>query len=417
MSTIDNEVFARYLSSDGSLKEVAGRGKSRAADMMNANQHQTACQTPAADRRFTVRLSPTLSLAEEIDTARRAGQSVLSLSTPTFPEITEANALDFAFSNKLTPAEGLAPLRKAAREEFFGRWLLPEHQLFISAGAKIAEFAAMRALLPEQSTVLIVGPAWPSYEDIVRMAGHYPVMLPLDPTDNFSIGSLAVTEAFEKSDAAAMILSNPCNPTGRVHNGDELSILLAEAERRGAILMVDESFSNVMFDASAWQSAVARPSANLLLFNSFSKNYHLQGMRVGVCMAHEGIYKQIVAAHQTLMSSAPSLSQAAALATLRHGDSIPASSTYGAARAIALEIVERTGWPCSPNQGTFYLFPKLSDASNTLVRMRGEGLFLLKGDAFGACYGDHFRFCFGRPEEEMMEIRRRLERAGLLERR
>jgi aspartate/methionine/tyrosine aminotransferase len=366
---------------------------------------------------MTVRLSPTLSLAEEIDRARREGQSVLSLSTPTFPEITEANAQEFPFSNKLTPAEGLNPLRKAAREQFFGRWVLPDHQLFISAGAKIAEFAAMRALLPEQSTVLIVCPAWPSYEDIVRMAGHRPVMLQLDAADDFAVRASAVAEAFESSGAAAMILSNPCNPTGRVHSGEELDILLAEAERRGAFLMVDESFSNVMFDAAAWQGAVTRPSENLLLFNSFSKNYHLQGLRVGVCMAHERIYKQVVAAHQTLMSSAPSLSQAAALATLRHADSLPASSTYGASRSIALDIVERSGWRCSPNQGTFYIFPRLPDAGQTLARMRAEGLFALRGDAFGSTYGDHFRFCFGRPEEEMLEIRRRLERSGLLERR
>jgi aspartate/methionine/tyrosine aminotransferase len=382
------------------------------ADLLNTASHAPSPGHPGHG--VTVRLSPTLSLAEEIDRARREGQSVLSLSTPTFPEITEANAIDFPFSNKLTPAEGLAPLRKAAREEFFGRWVLPDHQLFISAGAKIAEFAAMRAVLPEQSTVLIVGPAWPSYEDIVRMAGYRPVMLQLDPADNFTIRAGAVAEAFTASGAGAMILSNPCNPSGRVHTGEELAILMDQAESRGAFLMVDESFSNVMFDAAAWQRAVTRPSEYLLLFNSFSKNYHLQGLRVGVCMAHVRIYKQVVAAHQTLMSSAPSLSQAAALATLRHSDSIPASSHYLASRAIALEIVERNGWQCSPNQGTFYIFPKLPQAEQTLARMRAEGLYPLSGDAFGARYGDHFRFCFGRPEEEMVEIRRRLERAGLL---
>lgn len=364
-----------------------------------------------------VRLSPTLSLAEEIDRARLDGQSVFSLSTPTFPEITEANALDFRFSNKLTPAEGLAPLRKAAQEKFFGRWVLPDHHLFISAGAKIAEFAAMRALLPEKSTVLIVGPAWPSYEDIVRMAGHRPFMLQLDPADNFTIRASAVAEAFTASGASAMILSNPCNPSGRVHTGEELTILLDLAEGSKALLMVDESFSNVMFDAAAWQRAVTRPSDHLMLFNSFSKNYHLQGLRVGVCMAHEWIYKQVVAAHQTLMSSAPSLSQAAALASLQHSESIPASSCYGASRSIALEIVERSGWQCSPNQGTFYIFPKLPHAEQTLARMREEGLYALRGDAFGARFKDHFRFCFGRPEEEMVEIRRRIVRAGLLERR
>ncbi len=109
--------------------------RDRMTDMKNADLLKTASHAPSIGPRMTVRRSPTLSLAEEIDRARREGQSVFSLSTPTFPEIMEANALEFPFSNKLTPAEGLYPLRKAAREEFFGRWVLPRGHARPSAGA------------------------------------------------------------------------------------------------------------------------------------------------------------------------------------------------------------------------------------------------------------------------------------------
>jgi aspartate/methionine/tyrosine aminotransferase len=114
--------------------------------------------------------------------------------------------------------------------------------------------------------------------------------------------------------------------------------------------------------------------------------------------------------HQALMSSAPSLGQAAALAALQAGKRMD----YSASRAIAVELIRRAGWSCLPNQGTFYHFPQLPDPADTLARLRAVGLFGLTGDIFGAPYANHLRLCFGRPAAEMAEILQRVDAAGLL---
>lgn len=361
-----------------------------------------------------IRRSPTLSLVEAIEEARQSGQDVLSLSTPTFPETELSASVLAAGSTRLSPAEGQPALRKAVRESLFGRWSLPEHQVLISAGAKSAIFSALRVLLRPQSAVLVVAPAWPSYEDLVQLAGHRSCHFATAANEQFRIVEDRLVAAVEATGASAIIVSNPSNPTGRIYQQSELDALLRTAGRFDATLMLDESFSSIVFDPAAWRASITQASPRLILFNSFSKNYHLQGLRVAAAMVHESRFAAVVACHQTILSAAPSVSQSIALATLAasRGDDI--ATSYLASREIARDIIERAGWALAPGLGSFYFFPRVADPDRTFERMRQVGLYPLAGSAFGEDYADHVRICFGKPEAEMLEIRRRLGSAGLL---
>lgn len=360
-----------------------------------------------------LRRSPTLALAEEIEEERRAGRDVLSLSTPTFPEADPARIAMAGASTRLSPAAGLAELRVAAREALFGRWMLPGHRILITAGAKAALYSTLRVLLPPRSPVLVLAPAWPSYADIIELADHRAVFHDTTADDGFRIDEARLRDDLAATEARAILLSNPCNPTGQILSAQELAALSRAAEHLDAHLLVDESFSHIVLDRPAWLNAVTGASDRLTLFNSFSKNYHLQGLRVAAAMVPRARLEEVVACHQTLMSAAPSLSQAVALATLRNEHGTDIGQAYRASHAIAAEIIRRAGWACQPAQGTFYFFPKIAEPVVTFERMRAAGLYPLEGGAFGAAYRDHFRLCFGKPETEMAEIARRLEAAGL----
>lgn len=358
-----------------------------------------------------LRRSPTLVLAEEIERARLRGEDVLSLSTPTFPPL-PLPALPAVGFNRLAPAEGDPELLAAVGGVLFGHWRLAEHRPVITAGAKAGLFSVLASLLPSGSTVLIVAPAWPSYADTARLAGHNPLLFETRSEDGFRIDPDGLRRMADTESAKAVILSNPCNPTGRIHGPDELSAVLDVAERVGALVLLDESFSELVFDAKAWAKAAVAGSAGLVLFNSFSKNYHLQGLRVAACLVNERHVAAVVAAHQTLVSSAPSISQTIALEVVRKAS--PVARAYDRPRAIAQDIVARAGWDCVPGSGTFYLFPRMNHPGPTHARMREAGLFSLTGDAFGPSYGAHIRLCFGKPEAEMEAIRRRLAAIGLI---
>lgn len=356
------------------------------------------------------RRSPTLALTDQIEAARKAGQDVISLSTPSFPMDQCVATAPLAFGMRLSAPEGDPMLREKVRSGLFGRWNLPDHEVCITAGAKAALFSVLRTLPVSGAAVLILGPAWPSYEDIVRLAGHIPHPVWTDFADSFRLDPNVLADCLRRTKARAVFLANPGNPTGRIYTQEELLGALNACRAAGAILLLDESFSEIVFDSAAWAASITTPDPALVIVNSFSKNHHLQGQRVAACLMHRSRMDNFVAVHQTLISSAPSFGQAAALAALGTGP----DTNYAEARAISAQIIARAGWPCQPNQGSFYHFPCLPNAQSIFAQLREVGLFSLDGSSFGAPYNDHLRLCFGRPKSEMTEIQKRIEALGLL---
>lgn len=360
--------------------------------------------------RKAFRRSPTLVLVDEMEAARQAGQDVLSLSTPSFPRSVDVPMAPLANGLRLSAPEGDPGLRQAARAGLFGRWVLPDHDLCITAGAKAALFAILRILDEPGARIIVTAPAWPSYDDIIRLAGHQPVAYWTRSEDGFRLDPAELTRLLAETGARAVMLANPGNPTGQIVTAAELDGALAACAAAGALLVLDESFSEIIADHQAWAASAVEPHPNLVIINSFSKNLHLQGQRVAACLLHASLCEDFIAVHQALMSSAPSLGQAAALAALQAGTALD----YSAPRAIAIDLIARARWSCLPNQGSFYHFPRLPDLADTLARLRTVGLYGLTGDIFGAPYANHLRLCFGRPEAEMAEILKRVDAAGLL---
>ena len=52
--------------------------------------------------------------------------------------------------------------------------------------------------------------------------------------------------------ASVLVLSNPGNPTGKVHCATRLQSVVDVTERHGIALVVDESFSETVHDRDAW---------------------------------------------------------------------------------------------------------------------------------------------------------------------
>lgn len=374
------------------------------------NSQRTKQPVNGVSANQTFRRSPTLALVDAMETARLAGQDVLSLSTPSFEYHNDLPMAPLSLGLKLSAPEGDPGLRQAARSKLFRRWVLPDHVLCITAGAKAALFAILRILGEPGGRVIVTAPAWPSYDDIVRISGHQPIAYQTRFDQGFRLDPAVLARLLAETGARAVLLANPGNPTGVIATKAELDGAMAACTAAGALLVLDESFSEIIADGQAWNESVIAAQPNLVVINSFSKNHHLQGQRVAACMLHAALREDFIAVHQALISSAPSMGQAAALAALQDGKVV----NYAASRAVAVDLIRRAGWSCLPNQGTFYHFPDLQDPADTLSRLRDVGLFGLTGDIFGDAYANHLRLCFGRPEAEMVEILRRVGAAGLL---
>ena len=94
--------------------------------------------------------------------------------------------------------------------------------------------------------------------------------------DDFTIDYSALDDLVESSGAKAILMANPCNPTGRILSASELTTLVEICDRRGVFLILDQSFSNIIFDKAVWKSAVIPAFEKLVLIDSFSKNYLME---------------------------------------------------------------------------------------------------------------------------------------------
>ena len=351
-----------------------------------------------------LRRSPTLTLAGAIASARLTGETVYSLSTPTFPDRTGAIADDIRFGTTLTPGNGLAELRDLAQTSLFNKWSLPEHECIIVGGAKSSIFCIIRTMLPAGGKVLVVSAHWPSYEDLIRLAHLQPVFHETRADDGFEIDALRLRETLHESRARALICSNPGNPTGRVLGKREVDTLCRETADAGAILLLDESFSNIVFDVPKWHDSVCSSEDHVFVINSFSKNYHLQGLRLGACLVHRDRTAPVIAAHQTLLSAAPTPSQNIALRIINAPEANP--EDYSEQRRLMLDFAAAQGWPHVATEGGFYLFPYVEYSESFRRKLEVHRILSLPGETFGSGYRDHLRVCFGKP---VTEIRAMLE--------
>lgn len=355
-----------------------------------------------------VRRSPTLELVARIQEERANGRQAWSLSTPTFPPPGGLPAPGADWTT-LSAAKGLPELREAARATLFANWDLPGHDCLITAGAKAAIFAVLRAACEPGSAVLVVTPAWPSYFDVCAAATLNARPFQTNFAEDFRIDLAALDATAASAGVRAIILSNPCNPTGRILSRDEMAGLAALAERRGLTLIIDQSFSGFVFDEARWRASVAAASDRIVVIDSFSKNWTLQGARLGAALLPDWLVEPAVTVHQTVLSAAPTPSQLMALHLIKTGAKPP---PLAAQRLAAAQFMDQMGWPYHPQTGAFYYFPFVEriDAFREMAARRS--VFFLAGDAFGAAYGRHFRLCFCKPLSELTAVFERLQGSG-----
>ena len=80
---------------------------------------------------------------------------------------------------------------------------------------------ACMALCESGDEVLIPTPYWPSYPEIVRLAGAEPVFLERRREDAFVLTSQALIAAITPR-TRMLIFCNPCNPTGATHTPEQV---------------------------------------------------------------------------------------------------------------------------------------------------------------------------------------------------
>lgn len=163
----------------------------------------------------------------------------------------------------------------------------PQRQLLPLCGTREGLFNAALAVIPERKAgarpaVLMPNPFYQCYAAAALAAGAEPVYVPAEAQSDF-LPDFANLDPALLARTALIYFCSPANPQGSVASRKYLQDLLALARAHGAVLALDECYSEIYFDqppTGALEVADAACS-HLLVFHSLSKRSNLPGLRSG----------------------------------------------------------------------------------------------------------------------------------------
>jgi len=355
--------------------------------------------------------SATVALTEKTRLLRGQGLDVVSFGagepdfdTPSHIVEAAVKALHSGFTHYVS-SRGIPELLSAIAahlETNSGISVQPDKGIIVTAGSKMAIYISLMGLLDPGDEVLVLDPAWVSFDPMVRLASGKPVHVPLDWRNDFRIEEKQL-EAYISPRTKAMILNSPNNPTGQVVSVEELSIIEKLANKHDFFIISDEIYDQITYDTDM-VSAATLPGlrARTLTTNGFSKTHAMTGWRLGYVAGNEDLISQILRVQQHVITCAAAFSQVAGVAAL-NGPQQPVAAMrqeYRRRRDFIVEALnDMPGVSCSMPAGAFYAFPRfegLGLSSQELANRLLEEVLVAAtpGSAFGAAGEGHLRLSF-----------------------
>jgi len=321
---------------------------------------------------------------------------------------------------------GYLELRRAlARyvQRTFGAEYNPDDEVLVTVGVSEALDLALRALLNPGDEVLYHEPCYVSYRATILFAHGLPVAVETRAEDGFRL-TRAMLEARVTPRTKVLLLNFPNNPTGAVLTRTELEDLAAFARERDLIVIADEIYAELTYDAPH-TSIVSLPGLRerTIFLHGFSKAWAMTGFRLGYACGPAELIEAMMKIHQYTMLCASSLSQKAALEALARPEADIAEMVdeYRRRRNLLVAAFADLGLECQRPLGAFYAFPSVAKfglpAKEFAVELlREEKVAVVPGTAFGAC-GEGFVRCayatsLDNLKEAVIRLRRFLARRG-----
>ncbi len=189
--------------------------------------------------------------------------------------------------NQYPPGPGLPVLRQAIAEHqrrFYGIELDPDTEVLVTAGATEAIAGALLGMLSSGDEVIVFEPMYDSYLPLIAIAGAtaVPVLLAADATGRFGFDADALRAAVTPRTKLIM-LNTPHNPTGKVFDADELTVVADLAIEHDLIVVTDEVYEHLVFPGAVHIPMATLPgmAERTLTISSGGKTFNTTGWKVG----------------------------------------------------------------------------------------------------------------------------------------
>lgn len=185
----------------------------------------------------------------------------------------------------------------------------PDSEITVVPGATAGIFTVIQALVDKGDEVIILEPAYDSYEPAIQLAGGVCKRV------SYNLETLRISwdevRAAITNKTRAILVNTPHNPLGTIFTSDDWSQLASIIEGTQIIVISDEVYEHMVFDNQQHFSVWNREEFKnrCVKVSSFGKTYHSTGWKMGYVMACPEITTQIRKVYQFLAFSCHGPSQ------------------------------------------------------------------------------------------------------------
>jgi aspartate/methionine/tyrosine aminotransferase len=352
---------------------------------------------------------PFLRLAEARRAAQARGIDVVDLSmgqpTDPVPQLVR-DALAHAVAT--TPlcdypsAAGVPELRASIAgwiERRFGTVLDPDREVLPTLGAKEPIAVLARLFAREGDTIAVTSPSYPVPERSARAAGLTLAVQTLTAGG----GWLPDPEEIEWRRVAIVWVVNPHNPTGACASLELLDELAERCRSRGAILAVDETYSEFWFGSEPPASALQlQDRTGIVVFNSLSKRSGLAGLRSGFVAGDSEIVERIRRHRSDIGTTPQAFVQRASIAAWEDEEHVTeARERYARKRDLLAAAAVRAGFADAGGPAGIFLWLGVSGGEDerAYAELLERGLLVVPGSYLGVGGEGYLRVALtGAPE-------------------
>ena len=269
-----------------------------------------------------------------------------------------------------TNSAGLAELRKAMCEKYYAKIgiELQPSELLVTVGGSEAFAVAMQIAAGPGEEIIVVEPFYTNYQTfaylngITLKAGHS------DIDEGFALNDISGFEAQLTPATRAVLISNPCNPSGKLFTREEMLAIGEFCRRHDLFLICDEVYREFCYTDEPFFSAMQIPGCgqNVILVDSVSKRYNLCGTRIGCIISRNPEVMACALKFAQSRLCPPLLGQFAAIGALDTPDSYfeEVKAEYIRRRDCALSLLNDIPGVYSPvPYGAFYTVARLPVSS------------------------------------------------------
>ena len=196
-----------------------------------------------------------------------------------------------------------------------------KHSIYVSpddiittVGASEALSFTMNSICDPGDEVIIPEPFYANYNGFALASDVNVIPITSKIEDNFALPSIHEFEKKINSKTKAILLCNPCNPTGYVYSQEEIINIANLAKKNDLFIVVDEVYREFIYTDTKHFSILEDEKffENAILIDSTSKRYSLCGARVGFIVSKNSEFIQTCLKFALTRLSPPTLALIAA---------------------------------------------------------------------------------------------------------